>query len=553
MPRFPLRVVLSAALLAGVALMVPAQAAPVSDEATWTQQWIESGDGTMLHADVMLPADRKDGQKHPVILSIGPYFGSGSQNAPAYDPMEAGPSARFNDLIEEGQIFSKGYALVYVDSRGFGSSGGCNDLGGAGEQMDTKAAVEWAAAQDWSNGKVGMWGKSYDAWTQVMALSQNPKGLAATVIQAPLIDGYRLAFDNGVHWGAGWYITPGLYAAYDVIPPSLQDVTPDEFVHSTSGTAANPDCYAMNMTQTANPDRSSAYWVERDIVAAAGASKVPSLWSFGFNDVNTKPTNVFDVYSKLKGPKRAWFGQWDHVRGNEDMLVGREGFMDEAMNWFDHYLKGLPLNKKLPKHEIQDGDGNWRTEASYPPADAVGRTMPLLEGSYVDERGNSARTPNNGTWSVSQPAPHDVRLAGLTKMTVEATTSSPLGGNLVGLVYDVAPDGSSRLITRGAYKLPASGTTTFEMWPADWLLPKGHRVAVQLSADDSMVYQPTYTGSTVTVTQGAVTLPLLTKLRTPNLVGDEASAQAAVAMPTIADSELEGRSVKADFGKPMRR
>jgi predicted acyl esterase len=553
MPRSPLRVVLSAALLAGVALMVPAQAAPVSEEATWTQQWIESGDGTMLHADVMLPADRKDGQKHPVILSIGPYFGSGSQGAPAYDPMESGPSDRFNDLIEQGQIFEKGYALVYVDSRGFGSSGGCNDLGGPGEQMDTKAAVEWAAAQDWSNGKVGMWGKSYDAWTQVMALSQSPKGLAATVIQAPLIDGYRLAFENGVHWGAGWYITPGLYAAYDVIPPSTQDSTPDEFAHSTVGTATNPDCYAMNLTQTANPDRTSAYWVERDIVAAAGASKVPSLWSFGFNDVNTKPTNIFDVYSKLKGPKRAWFGQWDHVRGNEDMLVGREGFMDEAMNWFDHYLKGLPLNKKLPKHEIQDGDGNWRTEASYPPADAVGRTMPLLEGSYDDERGNSARNPNNGTWTVSQPAPHDVRLAGLTKMTVEATTSSPLGGNLVGLVYDVAADGSARLITRGAYKLPASGTTTFEMWPADWLLPKGHRVAVQLSADDAMVYQPTYTGSRVTVTKGSVALPLLTKLRTPNLEGEEASAQAGVAMPTIPDSELEGRSVKADFGKPMRR
>ena len=551
MSRSPIRLALTAALVAGVALMVPAQAAPVSEEATWTQQWIESGDGTPLHADVMLPASRKDNQKHPVILSIGPYFGSGSQGT-VWDPQESGPSARFDDLIEQGQIFEKGYALVYVDSRGYGSSGGCNDLGGPGEQMDTKAAVEWAAKQPWSNGKVGMWGKSYDAWTQVMALAQQPKGLAATVIQSPLIDGYRLAFENGVHWAATWYVTPGLYANYDLTPPSLQDATPDEFANSTSGTATNPDCYAMNLTQTANPDRQSAYWKERDIVAAAGASKVPSLWSFGFNDVNTKPTNIFDVYSKLKGPKRAWFGQWDHVRGNEDMLVGREGFMDEAMNWFDHYLKGKPL-KKLPKHEIQDGDGLWRTEASYPPADAVGRTMPIKPGSYADERGNSANAPTNGFWTVSQPAPHDVRLAGLTKLTVEATTSSPLGGNLVGLLYDVAPDGSSRLITRGAYKLPASGTTTFEMWPADWKLPKGHRLALQLSAEDSVVYQPTYTGSTVTITKGGVTLPLLTRLRTSNLVGEEASAQASVPTPTIDDADLEGRDVKADFGKPMRR
>ncbi len=552
MSRSPLRVALAAALLAGVGLMVPAQAAPVNEGATWTQQWIPSGDGTKLHADVMLPKSSKKGQKHPVILSIGPYFGSGSQGAPAYDPMEAGPSDRFNDLIEEGRIFEKGYALVYVDSRGFGSSGGCNDLGGKGEQMDTKAAVEWAAKQPWSNGKVGMWGKSYDAWTQVMALATKPKGLAATVIQAPLIDGYRLAFENGVHWGAGWYATPALYAAYDLIPPSTRDVTADEFAHSTVGTLTNPHCYAFNLTLTANPDRTSAYWKERNIVAAAGASTVPSLWSFGFNDVNTKPTNIFDVYSKLKGPKRAWFGQWDHVRGNEADKVGREGFMGEAMNWLDHYLKGMPL-KKLPKHEIQDGDGTWRTEAVYPPADARGRTMGIKPGSYKDQRGNSASNPvGSGTWSVSQPAPHDVRLAGLTKLTVDATTSSPLGGNLVGLLYDVAQDGSARLITRGAYKLPASGTTTFEMWPADWLLPKGHRLALQLSAEDAMVYSPTYTGSTVTVNKGSVTLPLLTKKRTRNLVGDEASAQSKVAAPTLSESTFEGRDVKADFGRPMR-
>ena len=550
MPRSAVRLALSAALLAGVALMAPAQAAPVAEGATWTQQWIDSADGTKLHADVMLPADRKDGQKHPVILSIGPYFGSGSQDT-AYDPMNSGPSDRFNDLIEQGQIFEKGYALVYVDSRGYGSSGGCNDLGGKGEQMDVRSAVEWAAKQPWSNGKVGMWGKSYDAWTQVMALATKPKGLAATVIQSPLIDGYRLAFENGVHWAATWYITPGLYLNYDVTPPSTQDATPDEFVHSTTGTAMNPQCYALNMTMTANPDRSIAYWKERDIVAAAGASKVPSLWSFGFNDVNTKPTNIFDVYSKLTGPKRAWFGQWDHVRGNEDMLVGREGFMDEAMNWFDHYLRGKPL-KKLPKHEIQDGDGVWRTEAAYPPSDAVGRTMPVKPGSYVDEMGNSADAPVDGVWSVSQPAPHEVRLAGLTKLTVDATTSSPLGGNLVGLLYDVAPDGSARLITRGAYKLPASGTTSFELWPADWRLPKGHRLALQLSADDAMVYQPTYTGSTVTVHKGSVTLPLLTAKRVSNLVGDEASAQAKVASPTLDDADLAGRDVRADFGRPMR-
>jgi uncharacterized protein len=547
-----LRLLTAAAVAAGLAVVAPAGAAPVPNEATWTEAWIPSGDGTMLHADVMLPKARKDGQKHPIILSIGPYFGSGSQNAPSYDPTNEGPSDRFNDLVEQGEIFKKGYGLIYVDSRGYGSSGGCNDLGGPGEQMDTKAAVEWAAKQPWSTGKVGMWGKSYDAWTQVMALSQKPKGLAATVIQAPLIDGYRLAFENGVHWSAGWYVTPSLYTDYDLTPPGVND-SPQEFVNALSGTVTNPDCYAANSSETVNPDPNTAYWRARNIIKAASESRVPSLWSFGFNDVNTKPTNIFPVYSKLKGPKRAWFGQWDHVRGNEDQLVGREGFMDEAMNWFDHYLKGKPL-KKLPNVEIQDGDGLWRTEKAWPPKDAVMRTMPIKPGTYVDSRENSASNPAEGSWTVSQPAPHDVRISGLIKVNARVSLQSPASGNLIALVYDVDPDGNARLVTRGATAITNAneGVASFELWPQDWLLPKGHRLAVQLSGNDSLVYLPVNTDTEVEVVSGTVSLPIVSKVRVSNLEGDQASAAGRNPTPTI-DTQLEGRSVKADFGpKPKR-
>ena len=50
MSRSPLRLAVSAAVLGRVALVVPAQAAPVDERATWRQQWIASDDGTMLHA-----------------------------------------------------------------------------------------------------------------------------------------------------------------------------------------------------------------------------------------------------------------------------------------------------------------------------------------------------------------------------------------------------------------------------------------------------------------------------------------------------------------------
>ena len=71
----------------------------------------------------------------------------------------------------------RGYTWVQVDLRGFGGSSGCLDWGGPGEQADVKAAVEWAAKQPWSTGKVGMYGKSYDGVTGLIGIAQQPQGL----------------------------------------------------------------------------------------------------------------------------------------------------------------------------------------------------------------------------------------------------------------------------------------------------------------------------------------------------------------------------------------
>ena len=551
MNRRILSLVAAGAVLTGIAVSPTATAAPAPKDATWTEAYIPSGDGTLLHADVMLPKDRKKTDKHPVIVSIGPYFGTGSQNAPAPGPTNSGPSNRFKELWTEGDIFGKGYAYIQVDSRGYGGSQGCNDFGGKGEQMDAKAAVEWAAKQPWSTGKVGMWGKSYDAWTQVMALASKPKGLAATVIQAPINDGYKIAFENGVHWSSGWYVTPSLYHAYDLLPPTTSN-SPEYWANWAQSTAWNPTCAGQNRVMTSDPNRANAYWVERDIRARAAASTVPTFWVHGFNDVQTKPTNIFEVYSALKGPKRAWFGQWDHVRGSEVDKVGREGFMAEAMNWFDHYLKGKPL-KKAPPVEVQDGDGVWRSEKAWPAADAKLRSMPLKPGSYVDEDENSADAPISGTWSVSQPTPHDVRISGLPRLTVKATPQTPAGAPMVVQVYDVAPDNTSRLLTRGAYQLSGSEPVTFDLWPTDWLLRKGHRVAVQLSGSDKMIYLPNNTRTTVTIESGKLALPMLAGKRVSDLVGEEAVLSTThVAKPKMQKAWFEGRSVKADFGSPAR-
>src|SRR3954463_5446085 len=218
--------------LAAAALLFPAAAhadAPPPGS-KWTQAYITEADGTKLHADVLRPANLPANAKTPVILSIGPYFNHSGQTGPAgpvegtpYTPTgEAGPSARFFDFINGAKLMEKGYTWVQVDLRGFGGGAACLDWAGRGEQADVKAAVEWAAGQPWSTGKVGMYGKSYDGVTGLIGIKQQPKGLAAVVSQEPVYDLYRYLYMNQVRY-VNSLLTPALYDGIAASPGTTAD------------------------------------------------------------------------------------------------------------------------------------------------------------------------------------------------------------------------------------------------------------------------------------------------------------------------------------------
>lgn len=262
-----------------------------------------------------------------------------------------------------------------------------------------------------------------------------------------------------------------------------------------------------------------------------------------------------DIWTNLNGPKRAWFGQYDHVRGNEANLVGREGFLDEAMRWFDRYLKG---NKKAgvekdPGVEIQQGDGKWRAEKAWPPLDAKRYTMPVKPGTYVDEDGNSAdgSSAGNGTWSVSQKLPNDVHLAGVTRLTAKVETTVP-NAHLVGLLYDIDNKGVAKVITRGAYLLREGGKVSFDLYPQDWRIEQGHRIGVLLSGSDDSWFMPGVTGTDVNVTGGDVTMPFLRYDRDNFLKGGPATAM-STRQPFQVDAEvLKTRGVKAKLPPKLK-
>ena len=514
----------------------------VPEGAAWEQVTFPSRDGTMLQADVLRPADGCPDEGCTPVVAIGPYFGTSTQSSPLTPNVLAQntPSARFDDFItynfdfgdgDTGTVFDRGYAFVMVDSRGFGESGGCNDYGGIGEQDDAYAAVEWAGTQDWSTGRVGMWGKSYDGWTQVMAMANNPPHLDAVVVQSPIIDGYGIAWDDGVHHDTGWFLTTHLYQLYDQAPPSLNYAAadPEQYLLAEAGTADT--CWAeQSVPPVVGHDRDLEYWRQRDMRPGASRNDdVAVLFSHGWNDVNTKPDQIFGAYTLAPtadqdADRRAWFGHWAHDRGNQPGLVGRDGFLEEALDWFDGHLRDLPFRYEANAQnvvEVHDQTGAWRTEASYPPADVAMTTLELNTGSYTDDLGGNA---NDGYWTIGEPVTVPTRIAGEPEVEVTADFLIP-GAQFVGVLYDVdAESGRATEISRFPMRLDESGVTERSLGtPSDYVLEPGHQLAFQVRSDHPES-QPYPTLQDVTVTALSVDVPFLTYERVSNLVGQRSQA-----------------------------
>ena len=106
-------------------------------------------------------------------------------------------------------------------------------------------------------------------------------------------------------------------------------------------------------------------------------------------------------------------------------------------------------------------------------------------------------------------------MAGIPSAAVTLAPKAPRT-NVVVNVYDVAPDGSATMITRGAAMADAAGVEQVRLFPTDWTFARGHRVGVLVSGANAEAYVHVPTQTTVAVEGGTVTLPWLsTTRRTP--------------------------------------
>src|SRR3954454_21290255 len=366
------RLAITLALLAAAGLPAAARAADVPPGAAWTQATIPSTGGVNLHADILRPKAATG--PTPVILSIGPYFNHSGQTGPAgpvegttYDPLgpSTGPSDRFLDFVNGAHLMDRGYTFVMVDLRGFGGSTGCLDWGGPGEQSDVVSAVQWAAAQPWSTGAVGMYGKSYDGVTGLIGVDKRPAGLKAVVSQEPVYDLYRYLYGDGIR-RENSLLTPALYDLIDATPGPLAD--DPSYNAAGANDTMRPGCKVLNWAdQAGNDDHDSAYWNARDLIPGAQGSAVPLFLTQALTETNTVADGTAQYLQNPTGYERAWLGPWEHVRGNEPeerarQKMARAGCFDDVFLFSAHSQRAPPPPAPAPPIAVQTNDGRWRAE-----------------------------------------------------------------------------------------------------------------------------------------------------------------------------------------------
>ncbi len=166
-------------------------------------------DGARLRVNVFRP--ERVGRV-PVIMCAHPY---GKDALPRSSPFGYLPLARYRFMRQPDPIaFSaytsweapdpsywvpRGYAVVNVDLRGFGASDGVGTFLSDQDAADYAEVIEWAAAQPWSSGKVGLNGVSYLAISQWKVAALRPKSLVAICPWEGWTDFYRdVAYPGGV-------------------------------------------------------------------------------------------------------------------------------------------------------------------------------------------------------------------------------------------------------------------------------------------------------------------------------------------------------------------
>ena len=366
------------------------------DEDPETQRhYVEAGDGTDLYVETWLPAP-KDGhnppKKVPTILIMTPYV---SQGVEEYPGSENSP-----DFID--YFTSRGYAVAQHHVRGTGESGGCLEQTATAQIDDGARVIEYLGKEaPWTNGRVGMYGASYDAETQIStAGAGDPKKikyLKAIIPTASVGSQYDWNFMDGVPWTGQPLLGNTSYLATVSLFPG-QEPAPQHYPEKMT---CQGDVMASSADQTGDY---TEYWAAREYRPGAPKVKAATLMVHGLRDFNVQPITLAGWFDRLPAstPHKGLFGVWNHAFPHSHGSVAPEWERADWFNmvtaWYDRYLKDLNTGvEKWPDVQVQDSTGQWWETDEFPtsgkPAGqlalssdgTLGTSKPEGSSSYIEQ------------------------------------------------------------------------------------------------------------------------------------------------------------------------
>ena len=269
-------------------------------------------DGTTIYADVLRP---NDSDRHPAIVSWGP-FGKSIGCVRLEDfpgrtgvPLDATTELMKWEANDPGYWVDHGYAILHPDARGSFRSEGDIQWMGRQEAEDGYDFIEWAAAQPWSNGRLGMAGNSWLAIMQWFIAAEQPPHLAAI---AP--------------WEGASYLLREFVGRGGIPKPVFSDV----LTQALPGGGLIEDIAKMAIEEK----DFTGYWQDKRV--RFDRITVPAYIAASYdNDLHTPGT--FAAWREIASEEK-----WLRIHNTHEWRdLYEPEHVEDLRRFFDHYLNGV--------------------------------------------------------------------------------------------------------------------------------------------------------------------------------------------------------------------
>ncbi len=439
--------------------------------------WIPMSDGCRLSARVWLPASALD-RPAPAVVE--------------YIPYRKRDGTRWRDEPIHAYFAGHGYAAVRVDLRGTGESEGVLlDEYLPQEQDDGVEVLRWVAAQPWCDGNVGLMGKSWGGINALQIAARRPPELKAIITVCSTDDRYT----DDAHYMGGCLLMENL--RWGAVLQVVNAQPPDPAIVG----ARWRDMWRQRLERTPlfpavwmrHPHR-DAYWRQGSVAEDLGRVACPVYAVGGWADAYTN--TVPRLLAGLGVPRKGLVGPWGHVYPHAGRPGPAIGFLQEALAWWDHCLRGREgdllsepaFRVWMPEHAPPSAatagprPGRWVAEARWPSERVTRRTLHLHAGRLdagpaaaqrleiaspqtvgraagnwcsfgTDDLPADQRADDAGSL-VFDSVPLDERLEvlGVPEVTLDVAADRPVAHVVVRLC-DVSPDGASSRVTYGVLNL----------------------------------------------------------------------------------------------------